>query len=74
MVDGETPLYSACQEGHRKVVELLVRHEGLGVNQACDTGATPLIASSCEGHRRIVNLLLDAGANAAARFNGDFVL
>jgi len=38
--DGVTPLFMAAQDGHKEVVELLVK-KGAPVNQACDDGYHP---------------------------------
>ena len=55
---GATPLYFAAQEGHFKVVRLLLSQNEIDVNAATDSGATPLFISSQEGHVEVVELLL----------------
>ena len=57
--------YVACQQGHFRVVELLLS-AGADRNAANKNGATPIfIASSC-GHLNIVELLIAAGADTNA--------
>jgi ankyrin repeat protein len=66
-----TLLNWACQEGHLKVVRLLIEF-GAEVN-AGDTdfyGATPLVTAAGAGHNAIVRELLKAGADANARVRG----
>ena len=46
------------QEGHAKVVSLLLGKEGVDVNQATDDGDTPLYIASEKGHTEVVSLLL----------------
>lgn len=55
---GATPLYSACERGHRDVVEFLLRIAGVDVNQANHEGFSPLYAACQNGHTEVVKLLL----------------
>ena len=55
--DGVTPLYIASQEGHSKIVELLLS-EGANPNTASSDGVTSLYLASQNGHIKVVNTLL----------------
>ncbi len=50
-------LYQACQSGHTKIVELLLKR-GADSNYRIDSRATPLHIASVQGHIDIVKLLL----------------
>ena len=58
--DGMTPLHAACQQGHTKIVELLLDVQGINVNvpNTLD-GATGLYFACQNGFLDIVKLLLD---------------
>ena len=45
MDDGATPFFMACQEGHEKVVKLLLQDKRIDPNQAQIDGETPLFKS-----------------------------
>ena len=57
--NGTTPLNIACQNGHSKVVEILLAVDGILVNQADDDGFAPLNIACWEGHLKVVDMLLD---------------
>ena len=44
-----TPLLMAIMHGHEKVVEMLLAHPHINVNQADETGRTPLIVAIMNG-------------------------
>ena len=56
-----TPLYIAAQNGHRLVVEALVK-AGAAVDQAEGDGLTPLLIAAHNGHLAVVEALVKAGA------------
>ncbi|UMM30233.1 hypothetical protein L5515_012202 [Caenorhabditis briggsae] len=53
----ETPLSIACSNGHREVVELLLK-EGANIEHRDKKGFTPLIIAATYGHAPIVEVLL----------------
>ena len=57
---GFSTLYVAAQEGHHKVVELLLEKADLHVNQQIQIhpGYTPLLIAADKGHHKVVELLL----------------
>lgn len=57
-----SPLHVASGNGHKEVVELLLRW-GAKVDIQNDFGDTPLIAATRGGHKEIIELLLRWGAN-----------
>ncbi|KAJ3660256.1 hypothetical protein Zmor_004712 [Zophobas morio] len=59
--DGSTPLIIASREGHKTVVEYLVKY-GAEINRADFYGQTPLHAASFQGHEKIVECLVKCGA------------
>ncbi|XP_052120859.1 ankyrin repeat domain-containing protein 29 [Frankliniella occidentalis] len=61
MKDRATPLFMASQNGHGRVVLLLLEH-GAAVDARRTDGATPLWISAQMGHERIVRVLLRQGA------------
>ncbi len=66
-----TPLYSAAEHGHKKVVELLLKR-GANVNSHCGVSRTPLYMAVLRGHTEVARLLLENGANVNARAADDF--
>ena len=57
-VNGATPLFLACQEGHTETAATLLA-AGAAVDQAEDNGATPLFVACQNGHTEIVTKLLE---------------
>uniref|UniRef100_A0A8D8XNC7 Protein fem-1 homolog CG6966 n=1 Tax=Cacopsylla melanoneura TaxID=428564 RepID=A0A8D8XNC7_9HEMI len=76
---GATPLIMACRNGHREIVEYLVRQCGADVEETGAVmfdhetveGAPPLWCASAAGHLDIVRFLVEAGAqvNSKTRTN-----
>ena len=64
-----TPLFIAAQNGHTRIVQLLIKHVEL--DKVCKDGATPLFIAAQNGHTGIVELLLGKGADVnKQRFSG----
>ncbi len=59
---GNTALMYSCQEGHRDVSELLIRHSNTINNNKNHAGMTALMFASLCGHQCIVKLLLGSGS------------
>jgi protein phosphatase 1 regulatory subunit 27 len=62
---GMSALYDAAQEGHLKVVKLLVKR-GASIHQADDEGVTPLQMAALKGHQEVVDYLMSKGATFEA--------
>jgi len=62
-IDGMTALMMASENGHKDVVEILLKEEGINVNLWNNEGETALILASEYGHTEIVKMLLNAGAH-----------
>jgi len=58
----DSPILFASKEGHKDIVDLLIRN-GANVNVTTVKGQHPLHFASKEGHKDIVNLLIRNGAN-----------
>ena len=59
---GETPLHIASEEGHKEIVEVLLKHSAdPNIKNRWDN--TPLLMASFKGHKDIVELLLKHGAD-----------
>ena len=58
----KTPLYTACERGHHRVVAMLLQ-KGADLNKgAADPERTPLVVASGQGHTFVCRLLVKAGA------------
>ena len=58
---GRTLLLIASQNGHDKVVEMLLAASGIiDINKATADGVTPLFIASQNGHDKVVEILLEA--------------
>lgn len=63
-VFGYTPLHEAVSNGHWKVLELLLKHDG-DVNCRANSGYTPLHLAASSGHVDCVRVLLANEADIA---------
>lgn len=61
-VDGLDPLLSACNGGHREMVELLIRL-GCNLHYVNSSGYSPLILAACGGHLNLVKWLHQQGCS-----------
>ncbi len=59
-MDGATPLFISCQNGHVSVARELLQ---ASVNAAEETGLTPIIGGFINGHREVIDLLIQYGAD-----------
>ena len=59
---GWTPLIFASDNGHKEIVEMLMR-AGADIEKADKYGWTPLIVAINNGHKEIVEILIRAGAD-----------
>jgi ankyrin repeat protein len=53
-----TALHSACENGHDRIVSLLLAHPDIDVNKKTDGGSTPFLWACCNGETSCVRLLL----------------
>ena len=60
-LDGESPLYTACQQGHGKVVMVLLREKKVDVNQKQKEGLSPLVMAARNGNMEMIKMLLASG-------------
>lgn len=68
--DGKTALHMACEEGHIKIVNLLLEHGSLLEEQDSE-GNTPLLSAINYGRGDVAHRLIEAGATTAvANKNG----
>jgi ankyrin repeat protein len=56
--NGVTPLFIASQNGHDKVVDLLLKSPEININVTNNNGVTPLFVASEKGHEKVADLLL----------------
>ncbi|PTB37383.1 hypothetical protein M441DRAFT_112040, partial [Trichoderma asperellum CBS 433.97] len=73
--DGRTPLHTAVDYGHEEVIRNLVRH-GAELDAKDEDGQTPLHIAAMKRPfpPPILQLLLDAGADAKEKMEGDITL
>uniref|UniRef100_A0A8R1DG54 ANK_REP_REGION domain-containing protein n=1 Tax=Caenorhabditis japonica TaxID=281687 RepID=A0A8R1DG54_CAEJA len=62
----ETPLTIACANGHKEIVELLLK-EGANIEHRDKKGFSPLIIASTAGHAAVVEILLKHHAAVEAQ-------
>jgi len=67
---GCNPFYIAAQNGHVKIINLLLKHRAIDVNSLNNIGATPLLAATQNYHIAVVEALLNAGAEVDKDFDG----
>ena len=60
--DGLTPLIIACDEGHDKIVRMLIRDGRSDVEEVYH-GSSPIHVAARNGHRDVVKTLLDVGVD-----------
>ncbi|CAC5381652.1 unnamed protein product [Mytilus coruscus] len=60
--DGVAPLIIASQEGHTKIVQMLINNKA-DINKCADTGESPLFIACQEGHTEIVQMLINNKAD-----------
>ena len=53
-----TPFLTACQNGHKEVVSLLLADMKFNVNKPTDDGFTPFMIACFNGHKEVIELLL----------------
>lgn len=61
-IAGAAPLFMAAQNGHTKIVDLLLRNKA-DPNKRAPNGATPLLIAAQHGHTEIVSFLLNKKAD-----------
>ena len=60
---GVSPLWTACQNGHHQVVELLTHPDrGVDINLSNVDGCTPLWVAASRGHAKCIQHLIDRSA------------
>ena len=72
-MNGNTPLHSAAEKGHKEIAELLIAKgllfKGADVNAKNDGGITPLHGAAIGGQKEIAELLIAKGATVNAKAN-----
>ena len=63
---GYTPIHEAVSNGHSKVLQLLLEHEG-DPNCRANSGYTPLHLAACSGNVDCVWVLLDYNADITSK-------
>lgn len=66
--NGTSPLYVACQNGHAKIVQLLI-NQGGEVNTYANDRGCPLFVARLNNHKSIVQILLHNGARSTVNTN-----
>ncbi|EDQ86137.1 uncharacterized protein MONBRDRAFT_38518 [Monosiga brevicollis MX1] len=69
--NGVTPLHYACENGHAKVAEMLLKH-GVDAEAKNMRGDTPLHNACLYGHVKLVEMLLKHGGDVEARNKDDW--
>lgn len=64
---GNTPLMIASWNGNLKLVDLLLKQEGICINQQDSNGFTPLIKAAIRNRLEVVEILLKNGADKYVR-------
>jgi len=67
--DGSNPIYCASQNGHKEIVEYLLKELKVNPNAPCNENATPLLMSAQYGYLDVVSLLLEHGADPNINMN-----
>ncbi|MCF4969743.1 ankyrin repeat domain-containing protein [Nostoc sp. CMAA1605] len=75
MINSPTPIYYAAAQGHREIVEILIRY-GADVNLGIEENDTfnPLLAATINQHQDVIETLIQHGAIVGvhlAAFYGD---
>jgi ankyrin repeat protein len=60
---GITPLGYAAMQGHKEVVQALVAHPAIAIDQPNQAGLSPLMLACIKRHTTVAQLLLSAGAS-----------
>lgn len=66
--EGRTPLSWAAENGHERVVELLLAEKGVEVDMKSVNGRTPLYRAAEKGHEKVVELLRKAGSEEETKW------
>ena len=70
LLQGNTPLHIAVDMEHHKVVKILLKKEGIAVNQENWADVTPLSLAALKRNGNIVNFLLGTEEIRAIGWNG----